>query len=276
MTQLPSLMTYGVTGRLGRLLVPAWGDHVSCLARAPAPSSPIEKLDLEDQQGWSALPTTDAFLLLAGATALGEGDEASHAELAEKASDLCRSKGIRHLMLMSSAAVYGRMDPPLTESRVPRPESIYGAAKLQLETRARTLAGNDLSITVLRLGNVAGADALLGGMTAGSVSLDQFPDGRSPRRSYIGPKTLAHMLRVLARRPEVPFRILNLAEPGPVEMANLVRAAGAQVIPRAAPPQAIAEVSLDLTALIAALGEELPEADPQTMVREWRALEEQL
>ena len=101
--------------------------------------------------------------------------------------------------------------------------------------------------TVLRLGNVAGADAILGGWRAG-FTLDQLPDGRTPARSYIGPGKLARVLHALSMADTVPG-LLNIAAPGTVEMGDLLDAAHLDWTARPATDQTIAQVHLDTTTL---------------------------
>jgi DNA-binding MarR family transcriptional regulator len=90
------------------------------------------------------------------------------------------------------------------------------------------LEGRGLGL--LRIGNVVGADALLGPRTdGGPVVLDPVPgrDG-GPLRSWIGPVTLARVLAALCRmacEDRLPS-LLNLATAPPLPMADLLDAAG--------------------------------------------------
>ncbi|WP_241557912.1 NAD-dependent epimerase/dehydratase family protein [Falsirhodobacter deserti] len=233
------LIVTGATGRLARLLRPHWPDAV-WLARG---------------QAWPA-GQGGVILNLAGVTdpagPLDDNVTTAAAAITEGAR-----RGAR-VFLLSSAAVYGRGDRDFSEDDTTAPLNAYGQAKLRMEA----LAG---SATILRLGNVAGADALLG-RAAEEVTLD--PAGESgPVRSYIGPVTLARVLWALMQAPSLP-RILNIAEPPPVAMSALLAAAG---IPwRFGPPRegTIPRVGLDTTRLQAICP--LPPADPARMVAEWR------
>lgn len=206
-----------------------------------------------------------AVLCLAGVVP-GRGDPARNAELGGAAVRIGAALGAR-VVLCSSAAVYGRAEGILAETRALAPESAYGAAKAEME-RAGAALGAELGVAVtsLRIGNVAGADAILGGWREG-FALDRFADGRTPRRSYIGPVTLARVLWALTQAGDLPD-VLNVAQPGTVEMGALLEAAGLGWTPRPAPPGAIAEVALDVTRLAGLARIEPGRAEG--MVAEWR------
>lgn len=191
------------------------------------------------------LAQTRGIIVLAGVTAGDAAALAANTALARAAIAL-RDAGVAGpVLLMSSAAVHGRGDGPLTEARAPRPAAAYGAAKAAMEAAVAGIPG----VTCLRLANVAGSDALFASMAAQDpVTLDRFADGSGPRRSYIGPATLARALLHLAGRPDLP-PILNLASPGTVAMADLLAAAGIAWHWTPAPASAIARVELD-TALV--------------------------
>lgn len=87
--------------------------------------------------------------------------------------------GIPHFVFSSTAAVYGTPDvlEPVTETVQLRPESPYGSSKLMTEIMLRdAAAAHDLTYTVLRYFNVAGAD----------------PKGRSGQSS----KTSTHLIKI--------------------------------------------------------------------------------
>lgn len=210
------------------------------------------------------------------------------------------------VVLASSAAVYGNQPGLLREEGPPQhppmntslqatmpstmpttgpttvptcaPVSPYGLAKREMEHQALAL-GHQLGVpvTALRIGNIAGLDAILGGWRPG-FCLDQFADGRSPRRSYIGPLTLARLLAALVAQKHLP-PLLNLAQPGPLEMAALLRAARYPFCWQPAPEGAIAEVSLDLSRLRGILPDRdlqrliSEPADARQMLAEWRQIE---
>ena len=233
----------------------------------------------------------DVILCLAGSIAGRSKDLQDNWRLAEAALQASAAAGPRvatgrcaQVFLASSAAVYGNQPGPLSEDSPLAPASPYGAAKGEMEQRAAALAARlDVPLCMLRIGNIAGLDAILGGWRAG-FALDQFADGRSPQRSYIGMRCLSRVMAQLLQRAITPSAtvsalspglppLLNLAQPGPVAMGDLLRAADLPFASRPAPQGAIAEVSLDVSRLQRLIPAELlPQATAAQMVREWRAL----
>jgi hypothetical protein len=140
----------------------------------------------------------------------------------------------------------------------------------------RAARGCAVPVTVLRIGNVVGADGLIGAAVPGrTVVLDPAPgQARGPLRSWIGPVTLAHVLGDLAamalRGAPLP-PVLNIAALRPAGMADLLEAAG---LPWAwgPNPAPLPAVTLDTTALAALRPLPAATADPAGMVAEWRAL----
>lgn len=236
MTHSPQfLLVTGASGRVGRLLRAALpearlgGLQVMWAARNPGPG-----IQLAWDMGRGPvpnLPAGTAILHLAGHTAGSEEVLADNAGAALAVAQLARQIDAP-LLHMSSAAVLGPASRDLTEDDAPAPTSAYGRAKLQAETvLLQTLPEGRL--TVLRLANLAGADMLFGNIRAGfPVTLDPIPgQPGGPIRSYVGPRTLARtldgLIRLLARGQALP-RMLNLAQPGAVAMADVLEAAGAR------------------------------------------------
>lgn len=250
---------------------------------APAQTCLLDPL-AEPQRLTQLLGGTERVLCLAGSIPGRSADLQDNSRLAcaavqaaARAAELSGGAAAR-VLLTSSAAVYGNQPGLLSEDSPLTPANAYGAAKVEMERRARDL-GQQLGVpvTALRIGNIAGLDAILGGWQPG-FCLDQFADGRSPRRSYIGPQTLARILAALVAAPALPAA-LNLAQPGPLEMAALLRAADLPFAWRPAPPAAIAEVELDLRRLQQLLPTAapnaplLPPADAPQMLAEWANIE---
>jgi nucleoside-diphosphate-sugar epimerase len=127
-------------------------------------------------------------------------------------------------------------------------------------------------VTALRIGNVAGADSLLaprpGANRAAPLVIDRYPDGGTPRRSYIGPGTLAEALIGLATLPGPLPDVLNIAAPAPIEMADLARAARCAWLPRPRSDTAGRSITLDCTRLWGLLPAPAEASDPQAMVRQ--------
>ncbi|MEP4037207.1 NAD(P)-dependent oxidoreductase [Pseudophaeobacter sp.] len=296
----PVTVVLGTSGRIGRVLRHFWpriapltgaetGAEIRWQSRSPLPpqpegSEPVFLDPLADPQGLAQLCTgAEAVLCLAGSIPGRGTDLADNSRLAcaavqaaARAAEISGAPAAR-VLLCSSAAVYGSQPGLLSEDSPLRPANAYGSAKAEMEHQALAL-GRQLGVpvTALRIGNIAGLDACLGGWTPG-FTLDQFADHRSPRRSYIGPATLARVLAALLACPQLPA-VLNLAQPGALEMAALLRAAGHSFAWRPAPATAIAEVELDLHRLRhvlqgGALISALDAADAAQMVEEWSELE---
>jgi nucleoside-diphosphate-sugar epimerase len=215
----------------------------------------------------------DAILCLAGVVAeraAAGADIGDNIALAEAAVRAGAAVGAR-VLLTSSGAVYGARAGLCSEEDTLAPVSDYGRAKAGMEARGADLGARlGVAVTSLRIGNVAGSDAILGGWQPG-FALDRFADGRTPRRSYIGPATLAWVLRELAARDDLPG-VLNVAAPGVIEMGALLEAAGLGWTPRAAPDSAIPEVGLETTRLTGLVALEPGEATAAAMVAQWRAM----
>lgn len=275
------VLVLGATGRLGGMLRRHWGAWPDLeplwQARQGAVRGAGDWVVFDPRTDPLALAQAcgrvDVVLDLAGPVpAPGRAIDsfAAIAPLARAVAHGARVAGGRPLLWASSAAVYGARalcaeDDPLA------PLSEYGRAKAAGEAALAGLPG----ACVLRIGNVAGADALLSAATPGvPVSLHRFADGTTPRRSYLGPASLAAVLAGLVRRAAggpLPG-VLNLTGPGPgVEMAALLAAAGLRWRPMPAPEAALAEVVLD-TARLAGLVALPPEAGTaRGIVAEWRA-----
>ncbi len=195
-------------------------------------------------------------IVLAGVTAGSPEALAGNTDLARAALRLAARDGLGPVLLMSSAAVYGRASDTCREENA-SPAAPYGAAKLEMEqVVAQEIArlGPEAPVACcLRLANVAGCDQLFGAMGAGPVTLDRFADGCAPRRAYIGPLTLAKLLSALINAPNLPA-ILNLAQPGDVGMEEILATAGVSWQWRPAPESALPRTRLDTARLAAITG----------------------
>ncbi len=266
------LLVAGATGRIGRLLGTVWqmappADVTVTFTgrRAEWPVKPqhvaCRRADPEAFQ--MLLSNADIVLDLAGPTRAPDTD--THRDCL----DIFRSLAAltdKPVLTMSTSAVYGQ-GAMRREDEVAQPHSPYGAARLELETLVKSRP----RATALRLGNVAGADALLGRMVPGQpVLLDQFDDGATPRRSYLGPESLADLLVALCRHAlsdGLPH-VLNLCGQGTVEMAELLEATGQPWVSRPAPASAIRDLTLS-AALLKTLVE-VPKVTAHSLVAEWQ------
>ncbi len=222
MTADACLIITGANGRIGRLLRRLWDEK--CLQGL----SPIwltrAEWDICQQAHPPDLPGGGVLLDLAGVT---YGDYERNPLLASRVADLAEYLDCK-LVYVSSASVYPGGAAPMDEDQAPAPVSAYGRSKVASEMTVRAIARNP---TILRLGNIAGADSLLAGNQPGTtVALDQSASGnRGPIRSYIGPHVLATVLADLCRRALVPCGLghtVNVAQPGAVAMADLLDASG--------------------------------------------------
>lgn len=276
----PAAMVLGATGRIGRLLqlAPPDGLRLRLQARrAQAGPGSWHVFDplAEPAALARAAEGTAAVLCLAGPVPGRSGaDMADHIRLGEAAVRAAAAAGAR-VLLASSAAVYGARGGLLAEDAALQPANAYGAAKAEMEARAAALgAALGVPVCALRIGNIAGLDAILGGWREG-FALDRFADGATPRRSYIGVQTLARVLGALLAAPALP-PVLNVAQPGPVAMGALLQAAGLPFASRPAPAAAIPQVALDVARLQALLPAPLAAADPVEMAAEWALLEPEM
>lgn len=255
-TTRPRVLVLGGTGRVGGLLRKAWarspeGAELGLVwqaRRADAVANLVFDPLGESEALRDAVAAADVVLNLAGCST-GDGETmAQHAALA--VAVLRAAEGRAPVLSASSAAVYGSRAAAvgvLSEDAPTEPEGAYGRAKLAMEDRLRGMPG----ATVLRIGNVVGADALLGGLVPpGGRVLHFTPEGRALQRSYIGPRALARALARLLQHAAIGRALphcLNLAQPGTVGMDAMLRAAGECWVPAPAPPGTIATVALDVS-----------------------------
>lgn len=258
----PRTVVLGSKGRLGTILRAAWGSHPKIVWHARQPAPDVVNCDLLDgsEELAKLLATAQAVVVLAGPAGLGGH---VHADLARAilSARPCQAR----VLLPSSAAVYGIQATPITERQATQPQSPYGHAKALMEAAVKGAR----NVTSLRIGNVAGADAALGGWHTG-FKVDQFSDGTTPLRSYIGPLALANVLADLVTHQGPLPSVLNIAQDPPLEMGALLDAAQRPYKHQSAPSSAIAKVVLCTKTL--ARYTKLNPANAGDMVAEWHAL----
>ncbi|WP_347312604.1 NAD-dependent epimerase/dehydratase family protein [Defluviimonas sp. SAOS-178_SWC] len=275
------MLVVGGSGRLGTLLRRAWalagqggllwqhrgGGDGPCFDALTDPAAYID-----------AAHGADAILNLAGGVGGGSASLAEHRDLALAALEAGRAAGVARVFLASSASVYGRARVPARETDPVAPVSDYGRAKAVMEEAALAWAAANPggpAATCLRIGNVAGADQLLG--TAPGTEpqpLDLFADGTGPARSYVGPLALADIFSGLfaaQRAGRALPDVLNIALDGAVRMDALLDADGRKWVARAAPDGLLREVRLDVTRLGAILGP-LARAEAAAIVADLRSV----
>lgn len=264
----------GASGQLGQMCRLMWPleEDLICHSRNVLPGFVSFDQHLVSDTTRETLQNTRAIICLSGVTpkhANQSGDAFSlNTDLALAAVRLAHAAGIGRVFLVSSAAVYGRAQGVLAENSVCEPVSAYGLAKLDMEHAALKLA-NDLGqpATVLRIGNVAGADAILGGWREG-MEIDELPNGHTPRRSYIGPQTLARVLHSLTCAVDLPD-VVNVAAPGSVEMGAILDAAGLSWFPRKPSNDVIEKVELSTKCLERYVSFDTQDGTASQLVAEW-------
>ena len=273
--QKPKLLVLGASGRIGGILRRFWShESVAWQRRAgPAPGWAIFDPLAEPDALARAASGCHAILCLAGVVPgqVGRGGNLGDNTTLAKAAVRAGAASGASVFLASSAAVYGAAKGVLAENMAPTPVSDYGRAKVAMERRGAALAAElGVRVCALRIGNIAGVDAILGGWRPG-FQLDQFGDGRTPRRSYIGVKTLARILGDLVLGDLMLVEdlppALNIAAPGVVEMGALLDAAGLAWTPRPAGQAAIEQVCLSTRALEKV--SRLETMSAEALVKEW-------
>ena len=275
MTRRPRILVLGASGRLGAMLRRHWCaadlHPVWQFRAAPDPVYHGETVIFDPLDGPPAIEPVDVVLGLAGIVP-GSGSVSLNTDLGLATVTCAVALGARHVMLSSSAAVYGASQALLREDEIACPLSAYGRSKLDMEDKALALAQHhDMPTTSLRIGNVAGADALLA-QPSSCRTLDRFASGQGPARSYIGPHALSTILQALMQKAcsgtPLPAR-LNVALRGRVAMADLCRAAGLGVTWQPAPVTAVETVELDVKRLANLVA--VQDADAPAIVADWQA-----
>lgn len=273
------IVVLGASGRLGRMLHWAWKDRSSHdiiwhVGRQTAPSGAASGSymsgDLLDPHSalCEALRAAEVIVNLAGVTPGPDADLSRNIALGVAPFHLAPDARI---LTASSGAVYGRSEIPLSEFSNTAPLSPYGLSKLHME-QAISKVAMDRAHILLRIGNVAGADQLLGGLSEDRPQLHCFDDGSTPVRSYIGPRGFGDAIAALLTVQSSPTNpALNLAAPYPVSMGALLDAADRPYTPVPAPSDLTRRVVLD-TARLQRMCPELTLAhSAQALVEEWTA-----
>jgi len=159
--------------------------------------------------------------------------------------ELCRHRGVQHLVYASSSSVYGdSATPPFSEDqRIDQPRSLYAATKAANELMAHTYAHlYNLCATGLRFFTVYGpwgrpdmAPLLFSRAVLAGRPIDVFNHGRMRRDFTFIDDIVAGVLGAMASPPQQdpPHRVFNLGNHTPVELEYFIdvigRAAGKPV-----------------------------------------------
>lgn len=232
----------GAGGQIGQMLRHIWRfgeapDGLQTLFAGRCP--PTAEAPLWDM-AWNlgedvpeALSQGDIVLHLAGCLRGSDAELAQNTAIVPPLLEACHTRKVAHLFYVSTAGVYRPSAEPASEEDPLAPPSAYGRSKAAAEALLPPSTAA-LGVTILRLGNVAGADALLRPRPAGDViRLDPVtlgdPEDRGPLRSWISPFALASAIAVLIEQAAAgaPLpRILNIAQTPPLPMRDLLDAIG--------------------------------------------------
>lgn len=214
-------------------------DRVAALC----PDADIRVLDLTDRQGLAALfeavqPTR--VIHLAAQAGVRYSLENPHAYVDSNLVgfvnmlELCRHRGVAHLVYASSSSVYGdSATPPFSEDqRIDQPRSLYAATKAANELMAYTYAQlYQLRATGLRFFTVYGpwgrpdmAPLLFSRAVLAGRPIEVFNDGKMQRDFTHVSDIVAGILGALAHpsSEDVPHRVFNLGNHTPIELEQFI------------------------------------------------------
>lgn len=274
------VLVTGSAGRLGQILRSTW-TNANDLGFDPIWAARHAKS--ANDCAWDILSGKPPFIAkgsvilhLAGILTGDKATLSANAAIAVAVCGMAERVGAKHLFVASSAAVYSPSAAVHFEDEVSVPATEYGRAKLQMEQVVQQWANQTdqggPGVTCLRIGNVLGADALFGGSATRRIELDAIvgqPGG--PIRPYIAPTAFSQVLAQLIRMAGAGFalpRVLNVAAPTAVRMADLLQAARrpyriGQPKPHASP---IVRISTQRLADLIPL----PPTDVSAMIDDWR------
>ena len=268
------LLILGATGKVATLLRRHWelnppeNMELFWSGRRPArgvshvwaPGDPVE-----------SLPQCNAVLALWGTVSGSAEKLANNMSLAQEAHCVAIALGADRVMHASSIAVYAPQDDAISEDTIANPRNDYGASKHAMEQAVADLLPKAIC---LRIGNVVGADSLFASLTKTTrPRLDRFPDGRGPVRSYLRTETLAASVTAIATSDIKTLpSVVNVAEANPIDMADILRAAGRDFDWNPAPDGAIPCMQMDVTRLAGVLGYAPEPVDADALVSDWQRL----
>ena len=253
-------------------------DRVAALC----PGLDIRHLDLVDRDGMAALfdeVRPDRVVHLAAQAGVRYSLQNPHAYVASNLDgfvnvlELCRHRGIAHLVYASSSSVYGdSATPPFSEDqRIDRPRSLYAATKAANELMAYTYAQlYGLRATGLRFFTVYGpwgrpdlAPLLFSRAVLAGRPIEVFNHGRMRRDFTHVSDIVDGILGALDRQAGgagVPHEVFNLGNHTPVELERFIavieQAAGrpAQKVYKPMQPGDMLETMADTSRAHAAFG----------------------
>ena len=270
-----TILVLGASGRLGTLLRAHWalnpadGCEIWFQSRSPLPGP--NTIEWTPGQSVTALPRCQTVVALWGQTAGTAQELTRNVSLADESRAVARSTGATRVLHLSSAAIYGPVENA-TEATPAAPMAAYGQSKWEMEQHIATFRDDGTSHCCLRLANVVGADSLAPALAGTDpVTLDRFPDGSGPLRSYVGAEDLGRVMVALAQLPSSQLPpVLNVAAPDPISMQHLAEAAGKPITWRPAPPKALQKVTIDTARMRQLLPALDLSSDPAALIADWR------
>ena len=196
---------------------------------------------MDDRAGSEMFRPGATLINMIGATSQNPDElQAINVEFVKRLLNRATATGVAHIVLASSASVYGNIaDTPLTEEVCLQPVSAYGTSKARMEdaVHAACTEENTPAITILRIGNVAGSDALLAtaerhASSGAPMTLHRFPDGAAPIRSYIGPEDLFNVVYALSHPHIDQPRVVNVASPHAISLDVALQGYRSYLLPK--------------------------------------------
>lgn len=155
--------------------------------------------------------------------------QVNHQAVADLAQ-ACIDIGVKRLLFLSSVKVYGESSSgrtPYSEKDQLRPEDDYGLSKALAEAALTEVAmTSNLEIGILRLPLVYGPGVKANFRKLQKLALSGLPlplGSIHNRRSFLSVTNLGNVVTAILTRASWSFHALNVADPGPVSVADLVR-----------------------------------------------------
>jgi UDP-glucose 4-epimerase len=160
------ILVTGSSGRVGRAVWSRLARRHDVIGFDRSPASTTEVVaDLDARAALAqAMTGVDAVVHCAALHAphVGHADDDAFERVNVHATahiaDLCRERGVRHLVFTSTTALYGNAVRAQTQAAAwidedtpPQPRTVYHRTKLRAETLLAARAGAGLSVTVLRM-----------------------------------------------------------------------------------------------------------------------------
>lgn len=166
---------------------------------------------------------------------LGDSDEARsqvnrvNFDAVKRLGEACLASGVKRLLFLSTVKVYGESTSgraPFAEGDALDPEDDYGASKARAEVALKELTDQGLEVCCLRLPLVygPGAKANIRRLQTLATAPIPLPLGAiKNRRSVLALSNLAEVVAGMLALDEWPVTELNVADPEPVSVPDLVR-----------------------------------------------------